>query len=225
MNEHIEKIKKIFRGVVSIAWDNAPDAIPDYYEEFRQNMEQLEEEFQEEMDLLEKEFPKGMEKLTVVPVEKEEKPENETEKELPDKQDPFKKIPLEIDSIMETYLKEKKIRLKDGHLYLTKDQVAKMSDTGGIGKSIRDPRIRTMTVPSVYGTTLIFEYKHWSELVRPFISGHGSSEYFICGKCRKGICDWREYGKILECPNCKTAVDWLPEWHGHKAESFWEESL
>ncbi len=43
--ELCDKLQSCFRGVSSIAWDNAPDADPDAYDEFTQNMDGYEKEF------------------------------------------------------------------------------------------------------------------------------------------------------------------------------------
>ena len=40
-----EKLQSAFRGVASIAWDNAPDADPEAYDEFTSNMNDYEKDF------------------------------------------------------------------------------------------------------------------------------------------------------------------------------------
>lgn len=43
-------------------------------------------------------------------------------------------------------------------LILTKDQFIKYQYTG---KSIHDPKIKTLMIPGIHGATLIFEHKHF----------------------------------------------------------------
>lgn len=202
--EKIKTLRRWFDELASLAWENVPDADPEYMEDFRERMEVVEREGNRIFDELLDKTERADDDASNPSAE-----ESAGEQPDPSPENLYTKTPLEIDPVMEIFLEKEGItNVQEGHLYLTGAQISRMTDSGMIGKSIRNPEIRTMYIPSKYGPTLIFEHKHWTEVARPLVSGHGSSRFFHCGKCRKGLCDWHDYGKVEECPFCRTVVAW-----------------
>ena len=67
---------------------------------------------------------------------------------------------MEFDSIMMEYITRRGWKVEGGQILLTSDQLRKAHP----GRSIRDSRIRTLTIPGIHGLTLIFEGKHFMEV-------------------------------------------------------------
>lgn len=64
-----------------------------------------------------------------------------------------------IDSRMREYLFDHGVQISgDGFLRIPQDRAEKMN----IGKSLRKPECRTLTVPSVFGLTVLYEGQHWA---------------------------------------------------------------
>lgn len=63
---------------------------------------------------------------------------------------------MRFDSYERDYIADRGWRVEDGIIVLTKRQAAEFT-----GRSVHDPKLRTLTIPSVHGLCLLFEGKHF----------------------------------------------------------------